>query len=154
VALYRRAAADPMIVARYARDLPADRWDRILFDRAVLGLSIGILLLVAVLGPWMGLLAAGFHTVGYLSLNAAVNAVGHRFGRQPHPNTARNSQWLAWLTLGEGLHNNHHAAPTSARFSHRRSEADPGWWIVWLLERWRLTSVRHRGTKLKEAQAA
>ena len=154
VALYRRAAKDPMTVARYARDLPPDRWDRLFFDRALLGLGIGTVVLVALLGPWVGLLAAGFHTVTYLVLNAAVNAVGHRFGRQPHENTARNSQWLAWLTLGEGLHNNHHAAPTTARFSHRPTELDPGWWILRILERCRLVTVRHRQAKLKEPQAA
>ena len=45
VVLYRRAAADKEMVARYSRDLPADRWDRVLFDHAVLGLAIGVVLL-------------------------------------------------------------------------------------------------------------
>src|SRR5690349_23099749 len=33
VALYRHEATNPTTVAKYAKDLPADRWDRILFDR-------------------------------------------------------------------------------------------------------------------------
>ena len=154
VGLYRRAARDPHVVARYARDLPPDRWDRVLFDHAVPGLAVGVALLVVALGPWAALVAATSHTVSYLLLNAAVNAVGHRYGRQPHPNTSRNSQWLAWLTVGEGLHNNHHAAPTSARLSFRRGEIDPGWWVVRLLERWRLASVRHRVPRLKPPTVA
>ena len=154
VALYRRVARDPDVVARYARDLPADRWDRILFDHAIPGLAVGVALLVLVLGPWAALVAASFHTVSYLLLNAAVNAVGHRYGRQPHPNTSRNSQWLAWFTVGEGLHNNHHAAPTSARLSFRRGEVDPGWWVVRLLERSKLASVRHRAPRLKRPSVA
>ncbi|HYX45019.1 MAG TPA: fatty acid desaturase, partial [Acidimicrobiales bacterium] len=84
VALYRRAARDESTLARYARDLPPDRWDRLLFDHAVVGLGLGIGLLVLWLGLGPGLLAAGFHTAAYLLLNAAVNAVGHTFGRQPH----------------------------------------------------------------------
>src|SRR6266568_5232556 len=32
VGLYRKVARDQGQVARYARDLPPDRWDRILFD--------------------------------------------------------------------------------------------------------------------------
>ncbi|HVA44204.1 MAG TPA: fatty acid desaturase, partial [Acidimicrobiales bacterium] len=32
VGLYRKAAKDETLVAKYARDLPADRWDRVLFD--------------------------------------------------------------------------------------------------------------------------
>ena len=56
--------------------------------------------------------------------------IGHHFGRRPYPNGAGNLQWLAFLTAGEGLHNNHHAAPTSAKLSHRWFEIDPGWWVV------------------------
>ncbi|MDP9071025.1 MAG: fatty acid desaturase [Actinomycetota bacterium] len=151
VALYRKVARDEKTVARYARDLPADRWDRMLFDHALVGLGIGIALLVLWLGPWAGLLAAGLHTVTYLLLNAAVNAVGHAFGRQPHANTSYNNQWLAWITVGEGLHNNHHAAPTSARLALQPGEIDPGWWVVRLLERRGWATVRHREAKLKTA---
>jgi stearoyl-CoA desaturase (delta-9 desaturase) len=154
VGLYRRVANNPAAVARYARDLPADGWDRVLLDRAWLGLGIGIGLLCLVLGVGAGLLAAGVHTVSYLLLNAAVNAVGHRFGAQPHANTARNNQWLAWLTSGEGLHNNHHAAPTSARLALQPGEVDPGWWIVRVLERRGWATVRHHDAKIRTAAAA
>src|SRR3954454_6172996 len=74
VGLYRKVANDPAQVQRYARDLPPDRWDRALFDRAWLGLGIGITILVLVFGPWIGLLAAGLHAGMYLGLNASVNA--------------------------------------------------------------------------------
>jgi stearoyl-CoA desaturase (delta-9 desaturase) len=78
-----------------------------------------------------------------------VNAVGHTLGRQPYPNKARNSGWLALLTAGEGWHNNHHAAPTSARLGHTRSQPDIGWWVIRVLvwRNWatlRLTEVRPR----------
>src|SRR5215210_1619288 len=57
--LYKRAAGNPAIVARYARDLPPDRWDKLLFDHALLGLGIGIVALCIILGPWLGLMASG-----------------------------------------------------------------------------------------------
>src|SRR5947207_3434876 len=98
VGLYRRVAKDDVAVARYARDLPADRWDRVLFDHALVGLSIGIGILCVTFGWRIGLVAAGFHAVSYLALNAAINAVGHTFGRRPFDNTSYNNQWLAWLT--------------------------------------------------------
>src|SRR5207342_1617396 len=50
-ALYRREARNPATVARYAKDLPADWWDRNLFDRAWLGLGLGIGFLILLLGP-------------------------------------------------------------------------------------------------------
>jgi stearoyl-CoA desaturase (delta-9 desaturase) len=151
VALYRKALRRTDLVHRYAKDLEPDAWDRLLFDRAWLGLGLGITLLCVVFGLWLGLLAAALHTVVYLLLNAAINAVGHTWGRQPHPNTSRNNQWLAWLTAGEGLHNNHHAAPTSARFSLGRRDVDPGWWVIRALQRVRLATVRHQDLKLRAA---
>jgi stearoyl-CoA desaturase (delta-9 desaturase) len=149
VGMYRRALRDGELVRRYAKDLPPDAWDKVLFDRAWLGLGIGITILCLTLGVWWGLAAAVLHTVVYLLLNAAINAVGHTYGRQPRANTSTNSQWLAWLTAGEGLHNNHHAAPTSARFSLDKGNLDPGWWVVRALEKVRLAKVRHQDVKLR-----
>ncbi|MDQ6616259.1 MAG: fatty acid desaturase [Actinomycetota bacterium] len=143
VAMYRKVANDPATVARYARDLPPDRWDRLLFDHALFGLSIGIGFLCITLGWRFGLLAAGIHTVTYLVLNAAVNAVGHRFGRRPYRGFATNSQWLAWMTMGEGLHNNHHAAPTSANLALARHEFDPAWPAIDIGRRLGWLTVRH-----------
>ena len=152
--LYKRAAGNPAIVAKYARDLPPDRWDKLLFDHALLGLGIGIVLLCVILGPWLGLMAAGIHAVSYLLLSGAVNAIGHRFGRQPHDGTlAGNSQWLAFLTAGEGLHNNHHSAPTSARLALKKGEIDPGWWVIAFMQRMRWAKVRHEQPILVRAAA-
>lgn len=148
-ALYRKALADGSLVDKYARDLGPDRVDRTLFDRGFLGLSIGIGVLVLVLGWQAGLLAAVLHTALYLVLNAAINAIGHSFGRRPYPNGATNNQWLALLTSGEGLHNNHHAAPTSAKLALDRGQIDPGWWLVWLLVKTRLAELRLTEVKLK-----
>jgi len=153
VALYRREANNSLTVARYAKDLPADRWDRVLFDHALLGLGIGVGFLIWVLGPVAGLVAAFVHANLYLATSAAVNAMGHQFGRRPYDNQAGNLQWLAWLTAGEGLHNNHHAAPTSARLSHRRGEFDPGWWVIAMLRRIGAAKVRLSEVRLVRSSA-
>ena len=84
-------------------------------------------------------------------LSGAINAVGHTFGEQPYDNSATNGQVLALLTSGEGLHNNHHAAPTSAKFALGKGEIDPGWWVVRLLVACHLATVRHEEVKLKSA---
>jgi stearoyl-CoA desaturase (delta-9 desaturase) len=156
VGLYKRVAADEANTRKYARDIPQDRLDRLAFDYSLVGLSIGIAILVvgmALLGfpLWVGFLAAGIHAVTYVMLSGAINAIGHRLGKQPYPNSATNGQLLALATAGEGLHNNHHAAPTSARFSLHRGEIDPGWWLVRVLVLLRLARVRHDDVKLKSA---
>jgi stearoyl-CoA desaturase (Delta-9 desaturase) len=146
--LYRRAAREPGLVEKYAKDLPADRWDKVLFDRALIGLGIGIALLIWLLGPWFGLLAAVLHTAYYLGIGGAINGLGHHFGRRPYDNSATNLKWLAWFTGGEGLHNNHHAAPTSARFSLHRGEVDLGWFAIRVFRKLGLAKVRLEELKL------
>ncbi|MGA0863281.1 MAG: fatty acid desaturase [Ilumatobacteraceae bacterium] len=149
VALYRSALSDRSIIDKYARDVTTDRWDRLFFGHHKSGLLIGIGILVVMIGPAAGLLAAFIHANVYLAGNAAVNALGHHFGRRPYTNSqATNLQWLAFFTMGEGLHNNHHAAPSSARLSHRRGEIDFGWWVIWTLSRMRLAAVRFDDVRL------
>jgi stearoyl-CoA desaturase (Delta-9 desaturase) len=69
--------------------------------------------------------------------------VTHTFGARPHDNSATNLQWLALLTGGEGLHNNHHAAPTAARLAFRRGEIDPAWPVIRMFRRLGWATVRH-----------
>jgi stearoyl-CoA desaturase (delta-9 desaturase) len=153
-ALYRRCAGDGETVERYARDLPPDRLDRLIFDHALVGLGTSVAGLCYFLGWQYGLLAAAVHLSSYLLINGMVNSFAHVWGRQTYVNTAHNLQWLAFLTAGEGLHNNHHAAPTSARLSHRRGELDPGWWIISLLASLRAAKVRLSEPKLVRAAQA
>ena len=134
VYLYRKAAKDKENLRKYAKDLPPDRWDMALFDRPLLGLGIGIFALFILFGPLVALLVSVLHMAGYLMLSAAVNAIGHTFGDRPHDNLATNNNWLAILTCGEGLHNNHHAVPTAARLSFKKAQIDTGWWTIKFLE--------------------
>ena len=147
LAMYRSAAHDPANVDKYAKDLAPTKWDRYLFDYSILGLLLGAGILCLTFGWKIGLLASIIHVNYYLAGSAAVNAIGHHFGRRPYSNSATNLQWLAFITAGEGLHNNHHAAPTSAKLSHRWYEIDPGWLVIkpmtWArLARVRLTEIR------------
>jgi stearoyl-CoA desaturase (delta-9 desaturase) len=113
-----------------------------LFDRSLLGLLLGAALLCLAFGWKVGLLAAFIHVNYYLAASAAVNAIGHHFGRRRYENSATNLQWLALVTAGEGLHNNHHAAPTMAKLAHRWYEIDPGWFVIKPLTWLRLAKVR------------
>jgi stearoyl-CoA desaturase (delta-9 desaturase) len=153
-ALYKRAASDETIVRKYARDLPPDAFDRYVFDRSFLGLGLGITFLVVVMwalgfGLATGFAAAGMHAVMYLFVGGAINAIAHYKGKRPYSNSGTNMRVLALLIGGEGLHNNHHAAPTSARFSLHRGEIDPGWWFVRMLVALKLAHVRHDEVHLK-----
>jgi len=143
IVMYHRAAHDRAQIDRYTRDLHKDRLDRFVFDRETLGPLLGVGLLCLVLGSQTGLLAGLFHLVFYVGLNGAINSWGHTIGRRPQVNSATNGRLLALVTAGEGLHNNHHAAPTAARFSFLPSQLDPAWWVISSLSRARLLTVRH-----------
>ncbi len=151
--LYRRTARDGATVEKYAKDLPPDRYDKVLFDHPYVGLAIGMAILCLLLGWQHGLIASAVHVTSYLLLNGAVNAFAHVYGKQHYDNTAHNLQWLAWLVAGEGLHNNHHAAPTSAKLAHRPGEKDPGWWVISFLVKTRQAKVRLEQPKFIKASA-
>lgn len=157
--MYRAAAHDQSNIDKYAKDLAPTAWDRMLFDRSWLGLVTGTVVLCVGFGWRVGLLAAVIHVNYYLAGSAAVNAIGHHFGRRPYDNSATNLQWLAFITAGEGLHNNHHAAPTSAKLAHRWYEIDPGWLVIkpltWMrLARVRLSELKLAGRAQAPARAA
>ncbi|MDQ1385708.1 MAG: hypothetical protein QOG65_3087 [Actinomycetota bacterium] len=156
VGLYKRVAADEENTNKYARDIRPDALDKLALDYSLLGLGLGVVILVVTMwtlgfGLLTGLLAAGLHAVFYVMLSGAINAIGHTKGTQPYGNSATNLQALAFITAGEGLHNNHHAAPTSARFALNQAEIDPGWWLVRVLVKLHLAQVRHEDVHLKSA---
>jgi stearoyl-CoA desaturase (delta-9 desaturase) len=131
---YVKEAKNPDVVERYARDIHDDVWDRWFFNRGTMGLAVGITLLCLVLGLWWGLLAAGIHAVMYVFvLSSSINGLCHSVGYRNFDNTATNLRFLALLTGGEGLHNNHHGYPRSPKFSFRPSEIDPAWPLIKLL---------------------
>lgn len=131
---YVKEAKNKDVVARYARDIHEDVWDRLFFNHGIPGLLVGIAALCAVLGLGWGLLAASVHAVMYVFvLSSSINGLCHHVGYKNFDNTATNLRLLALVTGGEGLHNNHHGYPRSPKFSCRASEIDPAWPLIKLL---------------------
>jgi stearoyl-CoA desaturase (delta-9 desaturase) len=112
---YVREARNPETLARWAKDIRDDVWDRVLFNKGTLGGVVGIAAAMLILGPTWGLLLAVTHFVLYVFVLApSINGLGHWWGRRNFGNnSATNLRVLAWLTGGESLHNNHHAYPSS-----------------------------------------
>ena len=131
---YMREIRRTDVVERYARDITEGWWDRHVFRHGLLGLVIGTVGLCVVLGLWWGLLAAAIHAVMYVFvLSSSINGLCHHVGYKNFDNTATNIRLLAFLTGGEGLHNNHHGYPRSPKFSFRASEFDPAWPVIKIL---------------------
>jgi fatty-acid desaturase len=66
-----------------------------------------------------------------------VNSATHKWGsrRYESADLSKNCWWVAFLTFGEGWHNNHHAHQDVAPAAHRWYEWDPTWYIIWTLEK-------------------
>ena len=139
---YMKEKRNEETVATFAKDmLKSDIWDRIAFNYGGAGLLVGTGLVCSVLG-WLGLFTVGFAGFMYIFvLSSSINGLCHHFGYKNFDNTAGNFRSVALVTGGEGLHNNHHGSPRSAKFSVRPSEIDPAWPIIRMMEFFGLARV-------------
>ena len=83
------------------------------------------------------LLVWGFvmSTVAVYHGTYTINSLSHAFGRQRYAtgDASRNNPWLAFITLGEGWHNNHHHYPASVRQGFYWWEFDVTYYVLKLL---------------------
>lgn len=146
--LYKAEAKNSATVAKYTPDWKNDPLDPI--PHLNFGVIGGLAIFCAMFGlPW-GIAAWGFHVVAYILLNSSINSLGHMIGYRNFQQQATNLRLVALLTAGEGLHNNHHEHPSSARFALRRYEFDPAWPVIVILEKLRLAKIN----RLAVAKAA
>jgi len=99
----------------------------------VLHAAIGLALAAA--GLWLLGLAYFLGMMSHPVQGGMVNSFGHAVGGRNFDtdDDSRNNLIVAWLVFGEGLQNNHHRFPRSAKFSFRRWEPDLGFQAcLWL----------------------
>lgn len=141
--IYSHRTTNPLVFAKdILRDRALQRVSQLYTVWLLAGIVLPALLVFALDGGWRGLLdgalwGGGVRMFAGIMLPSAVNSFGHMMGSRPFQTVdqSRNVDWLAWLTLGEGWHNNHHAFPASARLGIRWWQPDPVWWLIRALER-------------------
>lgn len=142
--LYREEKDNPQTVEKFGRGTPDDWLERNFYLRFPYA---GILLMLIV-----NLLLFGVPGITIFALQMAsmplfaagiINGVGHHSGYRNFEcdDAARNIVPWAFLIGGEELHNNHHAFPSSAKFSVRRWEFDIGWMYISLFRIFGLVKV-------------
>jgi len=85
------------------------------------------------IGGWIGLVWGFFiSTVILYHTTFAINSLCHMFGNRRYETGehSKNSLWLAFLTLGEGWHNNHHHYPISCRQGFFWYEVDITYYVL------------------------
>jgi len=136
---YRREANKKENVLKYTRDYENDLIDHIPF--AKYGAMAGLALFTVAFGwIWGPSLFVG-QGISYILLNSSINSICHMIGYRNFKNKATNLQWLALITGGEGLHNNHHQFPSSANMAMKIREFDPAWPLIRLMESLHLAEV-------------
>ncbi|HEX5048924.1 MAG TPA: fatty acid desaturase [Gammaproteobacteria bacterium] len=159
--LYRIEAAKRETLEKYAKGTPNDWLENHLYDHprmSYLGISMMIVADLVLFGvPGIIMVALQLANMPVLAAGV-INGLGHAKGyRNFETDDASTNLWpIAVFIAGEELHNNHHAFPTSARFSMRRHEIDMGWLHLKALEFFGLARIRRVATppQLAEVTAA
>lgn len=134
--LYRAATRQSEIMVKYGHGTPDDWLEKKLYSRhPYAGITLLFALYVLLFGPfgitlwavqmiWIPFFAAG-----------VINGGGHFWGYRnfESPDRSTNLVNVGILIGGEEMHNNHHAYPSSAKFSIRWWEFDIGWLYIRLL---------------------
>jgi stearoyl-CoA desaturase (delta-9 desaturase) len=142
---YRKEAAKPETLEKFGRGTPDDWLERNLYNRwPNLGVAILVVADLVLFGvPGIIMIAVQLSTMPLLAAGI-INGVGHAIGyRNFETEDASTNLWpWALFIAGEELHNNHHAFPSSARFSQRPWEIDLGWLHLKVLSALRLAKIR------------
>lgn len=148
--LYRAEAAHPETIAQYGRGTVDDWLERHLYSRhSRLGIGLMLVIDLLLLGlPGITVWAVQMLAIPVLAAGV-VNGVGHYSGYRNFECKDAATNVLPWGVIigGEELHNNHHAFPSSAKFSQRPWEFDLGWSYIRVLERIGLATVKRVAPK-------
>lgn len=143
--LYRVDARNPDVVAKYSRGTPDDWLERKFYlPHTALGIYTLLTLNVLLFGV-IGITIFAIQMAAMPILSAGIiNGLGHDTGYRnfESDDAATNLYPIAFLIGGEELHNNHHAFPSSAKFSVRPWEFDIGWMYITIFKALGLCKVR------------
>lgn len=142
--LYQVERRKPETLEKFGKGTPDDWIERNVYVRFPFG---GIILTLVTDLLLFGVPGITIFAVQMMSMPVfaagIINGLGHYSGYRNFECDDAATNLLPWAFLigGEELHNNHHAFPTSAKFSVRRWEFDIGWLYISILRTLRLAKV-------------
>lgn len=143
--LYQEECDDPETLEKFGRGTPDDWLERNLYLKFPhAGITLMVLTDLLLFGvPGIIILSVQMLAMPVFAAGV-INGLGHHSGYRNFECNDAATNLVPWGLLigGEELHNNHHAFPTSAKFSVRRWEFDIGWLYICLFRAIRLARVR------------
>ncbi len=150
--LYKEHAADPETLEKYSRGCPDDWLENQLYYRhSYLGISIFVVAMLLMFGVAGVIMVAVQMSSMPLLAAGVINGIGHHSGYRNFETEDAATNIVPWGVFlgGEELHNNHHAFPSSAKFSMRSWEFDIGWMWLTIFSSIGLARVKKVAPKLK-----
>ena len=142
--LYQAEKSNAETLEKFGRGAPDDWVERNIYSRFLnAGLVLTVLVYLLLFGlPGITLIAIQFAAMPVFAAGI-INGLGHHSGYRNFECDDAATNIVPWGVFigGEELHNNHHAFPTSARFSVRKWEFDIGWTYISVLRMLRLVTV-------------
>jgi stearoyl-CoA desaturase (Delta-9 desaturase) len=142
--LYQVQARNPETQEKFGRGTPDDWMERNVYGRyRNFGIVLMIIIDLLLFGvPGIIVLAVQM-LANPLMAAGVINGIGHYYGYRNFecPDAARNVMPWGLLVAGEELHNNHHAFPSSAKFSVQGWEFDMGWLYIRVFQAFGLARV-------------
>ena len=157
--LYRDEAKIDATREKYGHGCPEDWVERNLYARhSYLGIASLVILDLLLFGvPGIIIIAVQLATMPIFSAGG-INGLGHAIGYRNFETDDASTNLMPWgiFVGGEELHNNHHAFPSSAKFSSRPWEFDIGWMYLKIFKFFGLAKIRRVAPKLahQETQLA
>ena len=139
-------------MSKYAPDLAKHRFYVWLNNYHWVPMVVLGIVLYAIAGFQLVLWGICLRVVFGLHTTWLVNSATHMWGsrRFATHDDSRNNWWVAYLTFGEGWHNNHHAHPSSARHGLAWYEFDPTWIQIKMLKIFRVAQWIHEAKIMVE----
>jgi len=150
--LYKEHAADPETLEKYSRGCPDDWLENQLYYRhSYLGILIFVVAMLLMFGVAGVIMVAVQMSSMPLLAAGVINGIGHHSGYRNFETEDAATNIVPWGVFlgGEELHNNHHAFPSSAKFSMRSWEFDIGWMWLTIFSSIGLARVKKVAPKLK-----
>jgi stearoyl-CoA desaturase (delta-9 desaturase) len=142
--LYQAEARNAETIDKFGRGTPDDWLENRVYSHNNIGITLFVMACLILFGV-PGIIMIAVQMVSQPLLAAGIiNGVGHYAGYRNFECDDASRNVVPWGLLlgGEELHNNHHAFPSSARFSIRRWEVDIGWGAIRVLSLFGLADVR------------
>ena len=149
--LYKAEAKNQETLEKFGRGCPDDWMERNVYmaGKAYCGIALMVVTWLVLFGV-PGIIMIAVQLVSQPLLAAGIiNGVGHHTGYRNFECGDASRNVVPWGVFlgGEELHNNHHAFPSSAKFSIRPWEFDIGWAVARVLSWVGLAKIRRVAPK-------